>query len=394
MERSLFTVLCAAIMAFTPAAVPVPDDVPAPGTAGAAEYRCLAVGTDLFVNEENTSPCSANNAELMAALLEDCLPEGTRITRRINGPGSTAEMEELILEAFRDAGEEDTSLLYVSTHGVTWEEEDGETRAALILSDGVREEGLEPGTLRAMMDRVPGKKVLILDCCHAGMVAESFRDPAWRVLAGCGPEEDCYFWAAGEATGTGYFTSALENALRAAGKEQIDPDGDGTVSLCELAGRIREIYGVSSAVFLPEGDENPLFLLPAETQDSERILNLRFDPAETEDGQITVTFHFRTETPVKIEYRLVPMGPDGWEFDKAARLPDRERTGHRRGVLSPGEKDRTVRISREKLGDSGRALLQIVSFRGLYGQVPVPEATYAVVPDAWTAENGEGSFEQ
>ena len=72
------------------------------------------------------------------------------------------------------------------------------------------------------------------------------------------------------------------------------------------------------------------------------------------------------------------MGPDGWAFEQAARLPDRERSGQRRGVLSPGEKDRTIRVSPEKLGEKGRALLQIVSFRGLYGQVPVPEATWIV----------------
>ena len=48
----------------------------APGTA-----RCLVMGTDRFVTEQNTAPCSANNAETMAALLSACLPEGTRITR-------------------------------------------------------------------------------------------------------------------------------------------------------------------------------------------------------------------------------------------------------------------------------------------------------------------------
>ena len=121
-----------------------------------------------------------------------------------------------------------------------------------------------------------------------------------------------------------------------------------------------------------------MFLLPEEEENPERILDLRFDPAETKDGQVSVTFHFRTDTTVRIEYRLVPMGPDGWAFEQAARLPDRERSGQRRGVLSPGEKDRTIRVSPEKLGEKGRALLQIVSFRGLYGQVPVPEAAWIV----------------
>lgn len=339
----------------------------------AAEFRCLAVGMDRFVNEENTAPCSANNAETIAGLFGDCLPEGTKIIRRVNGPAGRAEMESLILEAFGDAGQEDTSILYLSTHGVIWEEE-GTEKTAWILSDGEHEEALEPETLRMMMDRIQGKKVLILDCCHAGAAAELFAGPDWRLLAGCGIDEDCYFWAAGEVTGTGYFTSALENALRASAPEQIDPDGNGEVSLKELAGRIREIYGVSTAVMLPEEDEETLFLLP-EAQTQERLLDLRFDP-ETEEG--TLQFHFRTETQVKLEYRLVPMGENGWDFSRVAKIPDRERSGQKRGVVSPGEKDRSIRVSRERLGEDGKALLQIVSWRGLYGQIPVPEATYII----------------
>ena len=203
------------------------------------------------------------------------------------------------------------------------------------------------------------------------------------MIAGCGPEEDCYFWAAEEVTGMGYFTSALENALRTSRREEIDPDGDGAVSLRELAGRMREIYGVSHAVFLPEEDEKSLFRLPEERMESERFQDLRFDPVTETDGQIELSFHFRTETAVRMEYRLVPMGEDAWDFAKAARLPDQERIGQKRGFLSAGEKNRTIRVSREKIGDSGRALLQIVSFRGLYGQVPVPECTVVI------GENGE-----
>ena len=224
------------------------------------------------------------------------------------------------------------------------------------------------------MDEVPGKKVLILDCCHAGAIAESFRGPEWRVLAGCLAEEDCYFWAAGEVTGTGYFTAALENALRAAGKEQIDPDGNGEVSLSELCGRIREIYGVSNAVFLPEEDNGYLFTVPEE-QAGERILDLRFDPVRETEEQIILDFHFRTETEVKLEYRLIPRGADGWDFTRGMKMPDRARSGQKRGVLSAGDKDRTIKLSRDRLGESEQVLLQIVSYRGLYRQVPVPEAT-------------------
>ena len=343
----------------------------APGTC-----RCLVIGADRFVTERSMAPCSANNAETMAALLSACLPEDTRITRTVDGPGSAEELENLLAEAFGEAQEGDTSFLYLSTHGLMLEGEDGST-AVLLLSDGTREETLEADRLRKMTDGIPGKKVLILDCCHAGAILEAFRGPEWRVLAGCGAEEDCFFRSAGEDTGMGYFTGALENALRASDPSQIDPDGDGNVTLGELGKRVREIYGVSGAVFYPEGDESPLFRLPAEPL-PERLLGITFENRGETDGQASLGLRFRTETPVKVEYRLVPAGENGWDFEGAAVLPDRERTGLVRGLMSPGEKERILRVSREKTGGTGRALLEVVSMRGIHRQVPVVEGTAVI----------------
>ena len=180
MGKSWIAALFAALTAFF---FRLPLLSEAPGSPE-AEFRCLAVGIDRFVNEENTSPCSANNVEEITGLFADCLPEGTQITRKVNGPGSAAEMEALIREAFRGAGEEDTCFLYLSTHGVTWKEENTE-KTALILSDGAQENALDPRALREMLARIPGKKVLILDCCHAGASTEMFAGPDWRLLAGC-----------------------------------------------------------------------------------------------------------------------------------------------------------------------------------------------------------------
>lgn len=346
----------------------------APAAAEEAHVtRCLAVGMDRFVTQENTAPCSAANAEHMAALLGDFLPEGTQVTARMDGPGTAGELETVIRETFRGAAEGDVSLLYLSTHGVIWEEE-GKTGTALILSDGEREDALTPEGLRRMLDPVPGKKVLILDACYSGAFAEALGGEGCRVLASCGAGEKSYFWTA-EETGTGYFTAALENALRASAKEQIDPNGDGRVSLEELAGRIREIYGVSAVTDRPEGDQDPLFLLPEDRHAEARVLEIRFDPAAENGGQVILGFRFRTEERTKLEYRLVPAGPDGWDFGRTVHLPDRERTGRVRGLLAPGEKERQLRFSAGLLGELGRALLQVVS---LHGKTPVPECTRVI----------------
>ena len=109
--------------------------------------RCLVIGYDRFVTMPDTAPCSANNTEVMTALLADFVPEPERIVRRVNEPGTVEGLEQLIRETFSDAGAEDTSYLYISTHGVVWEE-DGQPRMALILSDGTGEEALEPERLK------------------------------------------------------------------------------------------------------------------------------------------------------------------------------------------------------------------------------------------------------
>ena len=67
MGKSVLAVLAAAIIALLPAAsMPLEEAFP----EGSPGIRCLAVGMDRFVTEKDTDPCSADNAELMAALLE------------------------------------------------------------------------------------------------------------------------------------------------------------------------------------------------------------------------------------------------------------------------------------------------------------------------------------
>ena len=346
---------------------------PAAGEA-AGTCRCLCAGTDLFVTQENTAACSAHNLQHMAELFTDFLPEGTQVTLRMNGPATAAELESLIRVSFGDAEEGDLSFLYLSTHGVIWEE-DGKTCTALILSDGEQEEAVDAESLRRMLDPVAGEKILILDACYSGGFLEAFSGDGYRILASSGPGEESFFWASDEETGTGYFTAALESALRASDADQIDPDGDRRVSLAELTGRIREIYGAAGAASAPETDGRPFFLLPEARHGEERILGLRFDGTEENGGRIRVAFRFRTQERTRLEYRLVPLGEDGWDFSREVRLPDRERAGRVRGMLAPGDKERTLQFSAELLGERGTALLQIIS---MHGQTPVPECTRVI----------------
>lgn len=341
--------------------------------------RCLVIGYDRFVTMADTAPCSANNAEIMTALFLDFVPEVKTVVRRVNEPGTVQTLETLILETFRFAGSGDTSYLYLSTHGVVWEE-NGETRMALMVSDGEHEEALEPARLREILDKIPGRKVLILDACHSGALLDAFAAPEYTVLASCAAEEESFFWYAdnAEESGTGYFTTALEGALRASYPEQIDADGNGEISLRETLERIAALYGASRVQGSPENGDQAIFRLPEDRAARERILALRFDPLIREEDTLILPFHFEVTEETRLEYRIVPKTDGRWDFSRFATMPDRERTGTVRGLLSPGSKDRKIRISVENLGGEGEALLQVISLRGLHGQVPVLEGTWVI----------------
>jgi hypothetical protein len=351
-------------------------------TAGAGETRCLLVGCDRFVSMPDTTPAGENNTATMEEVLRAFLPGEISERRSVNGPGTVAGLEELIRDTFGDAKENDTALIYFSTHGILFQE-DGRRHMALLLSDGEQEERLEPEQLRKMLDSVPGRKILILDACHSGAVIGAgaddfvnyFRGLKYEVLVSCGAEEDSWFWSTetDAYTGTGYFTAALENALRASDPEQIDPDGNGTVTLPELTARLREIHGASTVYCWPEVSGRPLFTLPEDREPGERLLGIAFGETEQDGDALVLPVHFRAEAPVKLMYQLIPKNDGQWDFANAVKLPDRERTGVVRGLITPGVKDRKIRLTRQSLGMDGAALLQIIAYRG-EEMIPATEA--------------------
>ena len=334
--------------------------------------RCLLVGCDRFVSMPGTEPASANNVDTMEALLTDFLPECAAIRRQVNGPGTVDGFEQLVTDTFASAKDTDTALIYLSTHGLLAEEA-GEQRMSLLLSDGEEEERLGPETLKSILDRVPGRKILILDACHSGAVigcggggTNWFEDDHFRVLVSSGALEDSWFWnmETDGYTGTGYFTSAMDSALRASDPEQIDQNGSGYVSLEELTARLRKIHGASTVYCWPEKDGEPLFRLPADRKTGSRLQSLTFGTVERDGDTVILPIRFRAGEPVRVMYQLVPSRNGKWDFAHAVRLPDREKTGLIRGLLSPGEKDRKIRLSVKSIGEDGRALMQIISLRG------------------------------
>ena len=344
--------------------------------------RCLLIGCDRFVSMPGTEPASANNVDTMEALLADFMPEGTEISRQVNEPGSVEGFGQLVADTFRDAKQADTSLIYLSTHGIIHNSEfinqnSGNESSVydmvLLLSDGETEGKLSPEELRNVLEKIPGRKILILDACHSGAVIgkgwdglNPFEGSGCLVLCSSSAQEDSWFWntETDEYTGTGYFTAAMDRALRASDPEQIDPDGNGEVSLKELTERLRGIHGASTVCCWPEESEDQLFRIPQDRKTGARLQGVSFGKTETDGDAVFLPIRFRAGESVRVIYQLVPGKNGKWDFEHAVRLPDKEKTGLIRGLLSPGEKERKIRLTAGSLGEDGKALLQIISYTG------------------------------
>ena len=105
----------------------------------------------------------------------------------------------------------------------------------------------------------------------------------------------------------------------------------------------------------------------------DRLRGATFGEPELTGDMLVLPISFRAEEPVRVLYQLVPSRNGRWDFEHAVRQPDRERTGLTRGLVSPGEKDRKIRMSVRSIGEDGKALMQIITLRG-GGRIPEVDA--------------------
>ena len=178
------------------------ENVDIPGEAGNDRTnRALLIGCDRFLSQQDTTPSSMNNVQMMAEALSGGDLALEVILTRPEGLSSTGDLAAMILDAFSTADEDDVSLFYLSTHGV-WD--GGTDSLRLLLSDGQRESAVTPWQLRTMFDQINGTKVLMIDACHAGamlgkgvndVMQNTFSGRDYIVLCSSGGAEQSWFWS-------------------------------------------------------------------------------------------------------------------------------------------------------------------------------------------------------
>ena len=327
--------------------------------------RALLIGADRFVTMPETTPAAEQNLARMEAMLWARMPGLNDCRTVLHGPAGEETLELLMQETFAEADEGDLSLVYFSTHGLLTD-----SRAAILLSDGTREEALEPEALFGMLNRIPGRKVLILDACYSGAFigkgvpngTNVFAGSGIRVLTCAGGLEQSALWLENSGgSGGSWFLAALE-ALVSADAGTGDMDGDGFFSLKELTAGVRALCGDSRAYCYPEDDGEALFSV-GETEAGRAVNGLAFSEAESDPARPKVDFTFTAATAIRLWYRMVYWKDGSWDFSGAVQMADRERWEGTRGLLGPGEKQRTVRLSTVDGESSGFALLQILNLQ-------------------------------
>ncbi len=378
--------------------------------------RALLIGCDRFVTQQDTTPASANNVSRMAmALSGGAMNLETLVTRR-EGIDSVDELSELIAETFAQADEGDVSYFYISTHGL-WPDGLDAGSMTFVLSTGERESGVTARELRAMFDRVPGTKVLLLDACHSGSVIGKgvdagfenvFEGPDYKVICSSGGAEESWFWSgmadhSGRSLGSGYFSDALVSALSSAGGFGADTNRDGTITLTELKRYLRLYHGASTVQTYPEEDDFPVLTYAASTFSSRRrdsaLENISFEEGVLSPLSPEISFSFTVLRDVQVAYQVVCQKNGRWDFDRARLIWDNEERfgayGDAQGYLSPGYKERTITLTDGEGADSyGYVLVQILTISG--GQVSVAASRVLCVPpergDPGLVIDGEEGF--
>ena len=330
--------------------------------------RALLIGCDTFISHENTAPSASLNIERMARMLQSDARPYASIMRMDTGVASLERLRSALETAFSAAQAGDVSLIYICTHGLY----DRITREpSLVLSDGKTEETVSAAQLRALLDTIPGQKVLLIDACNSGAfigkgvwdpsLANSFASPDYKVLTSAGANESSFLWRSSDLGGS-YFAEELCDGLRS---HRYDLNADGTITLNEAYQCLLENHGISTAHVYPQADDFPLYIYDSAQSPvvDGPLSELLLDTPVLDNGEDTLYFSFTVRRAVRVYYQIIYYRSGQWWFNAPQIIADDENSG---GALSPGRKERSVTLVSEDDAPYGYVLLQLITQEGRY----------------------------
>ncbi len=373
MKTKLWALFLLFLLVFqTPLSSLSAEELPSGSIPSSARLRALLIGCDHFLTQQDTWPAAESNLHL----LSDALSADSRrydLIRSYSGSLATVEaFEDAVLNAFQSAGRQDISLLYISTHGV-FEQNDEQSRAGLLLSDGEQETLLDAPSLQRILDQVPGIKIVILDACNAGAVigkGVSVQDrqpfltgPDYKVLCSAGGSEASWYFQGGTeptVTGASYFATVLANGLGGQGDFAADQNADGQITFAEAYSFLRDNYAASAPQVYPQNADDFVFFaydpeLPRPIQKA--VTDITFEDTLLTAGQSEVSFSFTVQRQAELYYQIIYHQDGAWQFDQAQHFLDGEQAD---GSVLPGRKMRTLSLN-TGADAFGYAMIQLIT---------------------------------
>lgn len=128
-------------------------------------YRALLIG-NTYTGESNELPGCDNDVDGMRTMLGrmTATPYSVTVKKNIRAE----EILSSISSTFGNAGYNDVSLFYYSGHGANSLGADGNPTSYHAALVGTFQTYVSIARLKTELDKIPGKKVIIIDACHSG----------------------------------------------------------------------------------------------------------------------------------------------------------------------------------------------------------------------------------
>lgn len=388
MHRKAAVLLCLLLVLLLPAALAAGED-------GRSE-RALLIGVDEFVTRPSAYPSSTNNVYAVQEMFQHAKEPLESILLPPEPVTSPQQLAGLIQSVFGEAGPEDVSYLYISTHGL-YDPANG-IEPQLLLSDGVVESSITPAQLEAAFEGIAGTKVLILDACNSGAFIGKglsflpdelhFTDGSFKVLTSSGALEESWYWSSdggGVEQGAFYFTQALTQALSPAFDYPADQNRDGSVTLSELHQHLSLGHAASTPQVYPQKDSFVVFRYGQEqaaNRPRSPVMDVTFSGNILSRRSPEITIEFIAMRPIQIGYQIVYQREGKWQFDQAQIIYDEAERftffGDQAGAVSAGRKVRTLTIGDLPEDAFGYVLVQLFSLEN--GKLTVHAGRVLCVP--------------
>jgi len=141
------------------------DELPYTHQEAVGTYRALLIG-NTYTGESNELPGCENDVDGMRTMLGrmTATPYSVTVKKNIRAE----EILSSISSTFGNASYNDVSLFYYSGHGANSVGADGNPTSYHAALVGTFQTYVSIARLKTELDKIPGKKVIIIDACHSG----------------------------------------------------------------------------------------------------------------------------------------------------------------------------------------------------------------------------------